>query len=151
MTPLKKLASFLIITLLVLVVAGIFIYVNRTELYTEMNRLDLVPKPEALTELYFNDYAELPKTTVANQPISFSFTIHNLEGATTTYPYTVSFVYPDGTNNVFASSSVAIPNNGSDSVTIDYVFPQSNLTGSVVVNLTNLNQQIDFIVPNTNP
>ncbi len=142
---------FLVATLVVLLAIAIFIYAERGKVYAEMNNLKLVPQNEAFTELYFNDYAALPKNTVAGQPVAFSFTIHNVEGVTTTYPYNVYFAYPNGAKDVFASTSITLASDASSSITIYHTFATSNLEGQVVVDLSNLNQTIDFILPDTNP
>ena len=141
----------LIFVLLSLIVAVVLIATYRDAIYNELDRLKLVPQPERFTELYFDNYAALPKKTLANQPILFAFTVHNLEGITTTYPYSVYFIDANGIRTSIDKNSVTIPDNATTSVTVGYTFKTSNLTGQVVVNLLNLNQQIDFILPNTNP
>jgi len=146
----KRSGKFSIIVLIA-ALAALILYMNRGSIHGELNNLKLIPQPEHFTELYFNDHLSLPKNTVAKQPISFSFIIHNVEGVTTTYPYSVYFEYPNGSHNLFTSSSVTLADNASTSITINHTFRTSNLTGMVVVNLTPLNQHIDFIVPNTNP
>lgn len=115
-----------------------------------LRRLNLVPIAETFTELYFDDYSKLPTKSVAGEPIAFSFTIHNLEGKDTTYPYTVYFEYPSGQKITIKNGQVVVPNNGYGKVNIKYNFQTSNLYGKVYVKLNNLNQNINFILPNYN-
>lgn len=136
---------------LLVILLGAIIYIKRTAIYNEMNNLKLVPQPEPFTELYFDNVPGLPKATVAKQPISFSFTIHNVEYKPVVYPYNAYFETPDGTELIFASNSVSLASNDSTTITASFTPLASNETGEVVVNLTNLNQQIDFLLPDTNP
>lgn len=136
--------------LLAVLVTAIFLYIARAQVYAEMNNFKLLPQEETFTELYFDNYISLPKVAVANQPFSFSFTIHNVEGATTTYPYAVYFEYPDGTQTPFQTGNVTLSDNASTTITVTHTFIASNVKGEVVVSLTNLKQSIDFILPNTN-
>jgi len=53
------------------------------------------PAPESFTELYFNNHTMLPEYISLNVSYPYSFTIHNLENANTTYNYTVSTEYYD--------------------------------------------------------
>src|SRR5215469_836725 len=73
-------------------VAGMLIFfnLNRAFLYKELAILDLIPKPEKLTELYFNDPMHLPSSATSNQEISFTFVIHDVETIDYQYVYEVS-------------------------------------------------------------
>src|SRR4051812_15712606 len=84
-----KLASLLVgVTL----VGGMLIFfnLNRASIYNELVTLDLLPKPEKMTELYFSNNAQLPSSAISNQVISFAFVIHNLETTDYQYAYDVS-------------------------------------------------------------
>ena len=133
------------VTILVVV-----IFLFRTAIYQEFNNLKLVPEPETFTELYFNNPNNLPKVAVKGEKEIFSFTIHNLEGVKTLYPYSVYFLSQNGVRTIFAKGNVVINNGDSDSITVPYVFASSDEKGMVVVMLTSLNQQIDFLIPDTN-
>jgi hypothetical protein len=128
----------------------VFLSYKKEAVQAELNNLKLIPIPERFTELYFNNASSLPRQTVRGQQDSFSFTIHNVEGATTTYPYSVYFQYALGYKVIFASSTVTLAPDESTTTAISHVFSQSNETGKVVVELTSLNQSIDFILPDTN-
>ncbi|MFP4112319.1 MAG: hypothetical protein ACLFUO_04940 [Candidatus Woesearchaeota archaeon] len=47
------------------------------------------PEPESFTELYINDFQNLPKFLSQNQNTNFSVTIHNLENNNFTYNYSL--------------------------------------------------------------
>ncbi len=86
----------------------IFFSVNSAFVYNELVTLDLLPKPEKLTELYFNNNA--PGSATGNQKISFAFVIHNLETTDCQYVYDVS-VNAKGTRHVVDSGRVLVKNN----------------------------------------
>jgi hypothetical protein len=52
-----------------------------------MNTWQLSPRPQAVTELYFTHYQQLPTQLDAEAKQDVTFTIHNLEHRTTTYHY----------------------------------------------------------------
>lgn len=121
----------------------IFFNLNRAFIDNELVTLDLVPKPEKLTELYFSNNASLPDTATRNQTISFAFVIHNLETTDYQYVYSVS-VNANGMSHIVDSGNVLVKNNQY------YVkserFNLMNAPGrqEVVVELTNKQQSIDF-------
>jgi len=96
----------------IIVVAGLFIFfnLNSTFLYNELSTLDLVPKSERLTELYFNDSANLPASAQSNQAIQFAFVIHNLEAADYRYIYQVSIITVN-THYIVDRGEVVVKNN----------------------------------------
>jgi hypothetical protein len=121
----------------------IFFSLNRASIYNELITLDLIPKPEKLTELYFNDNANLPNSVTSNQTVSFAFVIHNLEATNFQYTYDVS-VNANGTRHIVDSGNVLVKNN-------QYYVKNEKInlihsTGSqeVVIELTNKQQSIDF-------
>ncbi len=146
----KRKITFSIIFFSALVAVCVFLYVFRSNVWAEMDNLKLIPIPEKFTELYFNDYSTLPKKSVAKELISFSFTIHNMEGATITYPYDVYFKYPDGSRVMFASGTTTIGDGDYQIINASHTWISSNLQGQVVAELTQKNQAIDFILPNNN-
>src|SRR5450631_3792014 len=107
----KQLFKLLPLSIGVVLVAGtlFFFNVNRAAVDNELATLDLIPKPEKLTELYFNDNAKLP-TSATNQPVSFAFVIHNLETTDYQYVYVVS-VNANGVRHIVDSGNVMVNNN----------------------------------------
>jgi len=137
-----KLAS-LLIGVIVVIGMLVFFSLNRASVYNELVTLDLIPKPEKLTELYFNNNANLPSSVTSNQVISFAFVIHNLETTDFQYTYDVS-VNANGTRYIVDSGNVLVKNN--QYYVKNEQFNLMNSTGSqeVVVELTNKQQSIDF-------
>ena len=138
-----KLISLLMIG--VILVAGMIILfnLNRTSIYNELITLDLIPKPEKLTELYFNDNANLPSSETSKQVISFAFVIHNLETTDYLYVYEVS-VNVNGTRHIVDSASVLVKNNQYYVKNEKFNLMSSPGRQEVVVELTNNQQSIDF-------
>ena len=128
----------------ILVVGMIVIFnINRVPIDNELTDLDLLPKPEKLTELYFNDSADLPGSATGNKVISFAFVIHNLETTDYQYVYNV-YVNVNGTRHIVDSAKVLVKNN--QYYVKNEKFNLMNSPGSqeVVVELINIHQSIDF-------
>ena len=128
----------------ILVVGMIVIYnINTVPIDNELAALDLLPKPEKMTELYFNESANLPGSATSNKVISFSFIIHNLETTDYQYVYKVS-VNLKGTRYIVDSAKVLVKNN--QYYVKNETFNLMNSPGrqEVVVELINLHQSIDF-------
>lgn len=70
--------------------------VNYTALNRQLHSWKLLPEPERLTELYFDDHTHLPATYEPGLPQRFSFTVHNLEYQSITYHYQVLQSTEDG-------------------------------------------------------
>ena len=125
------------------VVIIVLLNLNSAAVYNELVALDLIPKPEKLTELYFENSAHLPALATGSQAISFTFVIHNLE--TTDYRYTYDvIVIAHGRRYVVDSGNVLVKNN--QSFVKREEFPLFNSPGrqDIVVELVNLRQSIDF-------
>jgi|SRR5450755_185403 hypothetical protein len=137
-----KLAPWLIGVALVVGML-IFFNLNRAFIDNELITLDLVPKPEKLTELYFNNNASLPDAVTRNQAISFAFVIHNLETTDYQYAYNVS-VNAHGTRHIVDSGNVLVKNNQYYVKSEKFNLMNSPGRQEVVVELTNKQQSIDF-------
>src|SRR6266849_5289395 len=105
-----KLISLSMIGVILVTGMIIFFNLNKASIYNEFVTLDLIPKPEKMTELYFNDSANLPSSATSNQVISFAFVIHNLETTDYQYAYDVS-VNANGTRHIVDSGNVLVKNN----------------------------------------
>jgi hypothetical protein len=140
----KQLFKLLPLLIGVALVAGMLIFfnLNRASVYNELANLDLIPKPEKLTELYFNGNANLPNAAT-NKPVSVAFVIHNLEATDFQYVYSVS-VNANGTRHIVDSGSVLVKNN--QYFTKNEKFSLLNVSGSqeIVIELVNKRQSIDF-------
>ena len=129
----------------VIVVIGMLIFfnLNGAFIYDELVTLNLVPKPEKLTELYFDDNANLPSSATSNEEIRFAFVIHNVEATDYQYVYDVS-VNANGTRQIVDSGRVLVKDN--QYYIKNERFNLLNVPGrqEVVVELTNKRQSIDF-------
>src|SRR5262245_27972307 len=78
---------------------------DATNAHAQLEAWKLVPAPERYTELSFDRPETLP-VTVSTRPATFRFTIRNLEGTDTTYPYMVEVKTADGSVQRLAAGSV---------------------------------------------
>jgi hypothetical protein len=141
----KQLSKHVPLVLGVILVVGVLIFINldRGFVHNELAALYLIPQPEKLTELYFDNSTHLPGTTTSGKEISFAFVIHNLE--TTDYQYTYSIaVNVSGTKHIIDSGNILVKDN--QYYVKNEKFNPGNLHGrqEVVVELTNKQQSIDF-------
>jgi len=125
----------------------IFFNLNGTFIHNELVALDLVPKPEKMTELYFNDPANLPSSATSNRVISFAFVIHNLETTDYQYVYEVS-VNVNGTRHIVDSGKVLVKDNQYYVKNEKFNLMNSPGPQEVVVELINSHQSIDFWLGN---
>lgn len=91
-----KIAAIAGITLL-FVIFGIS---QRQAIYDQLYNWKLIPRPERLTELYFTDHTNLPKTYKPDEAQIVKFTVNNLEYRTTYYAYIVSVMNDDESGEV---------------------------------------------------
>ena len=134
-------------TLCAIVAIFILLYSLRGALYDGLNAMDLIPKDEHFTELYFENHTSLPHAIFQGETISFAFTIHNLEGATTTYPYSVYFY--DGTSTIpIDQSTTTIPDNGTSTESETYTFKTSPMWQEIFIELIGRDQFIHFKMGN---
>jgi uncharacterized membrane protein len=106
----------------------------------------LIPRPERFTELYFDDHINLPKEISKGQEISFSFTIHNLEGQTTEYPYIIYFKSLDGQVVNIDESTVTLKDGEYRPIEGIYKSEMDDNSGTIVVDLKGKNQQLHFLL-----
>jgi hypothetical protein len=129
-----------------ILIAGFFYaYLYQDALYAVAWNLDLVPKAEALTELSLDNSTALPKTITPGQIISFSFTIHNLEGTDELYRYRV-YGKIGGQEDVIDQNEVTLENGGSISI------PESLRIGSIATEIfieLDTGEMLHFNLPST--
>jgi len=133
----------------VILVTGMIIFfnLNKASIYNEFVTLDLIPKPEKMTELYFNDSANLPGSATSNQVISFAFVIHNLETTDYQYVYEVS-MNVNSIRHIVDSGKILVKNNQYYVKNEKFNLMNSSGRQEVVVELINLHQSIDFWIGN---
>jgi len=138
-----------------LIIAAILVYVafdlyyQSGFAYAELQKMDLVPVPEHYTELYFDNASYLPFTIAKGQTASFAFSIHNLEGADTNYPYSVYLQDVKGGKTIIATGTARVASTMTDTVTIAHTFKIEPGADMFVVDLSSIDEKIDFLV-NTN-
>ncbi|MBA3788864.1 DUF1616 domain-containing protein [Patescibacteria group bacterium] len=150
-----KKSPYLLIFLILIVLAASFLYIFREAINVELNKLKLVPQREAFTELYIKDFstlsANLPSKIVPGTTVSFSFTIHNVEGHTMSYPYKVYVLSTNGNGTATTTvdrGQVELASDAFSTIAESYTFASSNTQTSFVIVLPQLNQSIQFFVPN---
>jgi hypothetical protein len=141
--------KILISASVIIIVAALLIVFN-TPISKALSAWNFAPKKETYTELYFNNPENLPKYVVTGGKMQFSFTIHNVEGTQVTYPYTINFVESNGQKIAISKKTVTLADGASKVFTVTVSTIKANENGHMIVTLTNLNQSIDFIIPNDN-
>ncbi len=138
------------IVLAIFCVAGI-IYLSRGIVYNALYSLKVIPVPERFTELYFTNPAAIPTSTISGKPVSFSFTVVNHEGVTTTYSYVSYFINPSAQKTILASGTVSLSEGAAAIIPVSYALTAAPVTGEIVVVLPSLNNQsIDFLLHGAN-
>ena len=133
----------LLLGIILVVAMLIIVNLNRSSVYNELIALDLIPRPERLTELYFNNNANLPTSATRNQAVSFAFVIHNLETIDYQYFYNVS-VNVDGERHIIDKGKVSMKNNQYYIKNEKFNLMASSGSQEIVIELVNKQQSIDF-------
>lgn len=134
----------LILIVIIIILSTALAVIEKRPIIAQMNKWKLLPEPETFTELYFNDHLNLPSTVKVNTPQEFSFVIHNEEYQTMSYPYEIYIASPSGKNIFIDRHSVTLKQDQYKTIKEKFSVPTPVKREEVVVNLTNLNQQIDF-------
>ena len=141
---LSKSFTFFVIGMAFVVITFIVYNLNQTAINSELVALDLLPKPQPFTELYFNDGVHLPDSvTTAHSVISFSFVIHNLEATDYQYTYEV-YVDTNGIKNIVDNGTIFVKNNHYYDKHEKFALMNSPGRQEVIVELTNKQQSIHF-------
>jgi hypothetical protein len=140
----------LISIVLALIVLGGILYAFHTPLNNELVALKLVPIPQKFTELYVANYTSLPTQVYPGLMVPISFSIHNVEGKETTYPYVIYTVSTDGSTTTVATATTTIANNGVWTVSIPYTFITAATSTEFFIDLPDQNQDLHFKLPRTN-
>jgi hypothetical protein len=106
----------------------------------------LLPEPQRLTELYFNNSAHLPATYVTGTTQVFSFTVHNLEYNNMTYNYSVSSRSSNYTTTDLVSGSFYLRANLYKDIRINLTMPDLGPRGQILVSLSSPKESIDYWV-----
>lgn len=101
-------------------------------------------KPEAFTELYFNNIRTLPSTVEKGKPNTLHFTVVNHENASTTYTYRISIIENDHTRTTTGAITIAAEKSASLPVTIAPTGAGDNI--ELVIELPAQHQQLHLRV-----
>lgn len=123
---------------------------QKVNIYNVMNKLKLIHRPERFTELYFENHANLPKKMAKGETISFSFTIHNVEGSDTEYPYAVYFKNSYGITKV-DKNTVLVKDNEYKTITKSYTFRSGSTEEILYVELIDQKQELHFSLSKKSP
>lgn len=108
-----------------------------------MAQYHLLPEPENLTELYFEDHINLPKTIVRLETYGYTFTVHNLENKDMEYKYITYLKNVD--KKILLQQGKFFLNNGEyKSITVGDLGPLKSTRVKIVVELLGRNQEISF-------
>lgn len=138
----SKLVAF-IVGILLAVIILISFTLNGPFIHDELVALDLIPKPETLTELYFNANTDLPRSATSNQVVRFAFVIHNLEATDYQYTYEVS-VKINGTKHIVDAENIVVKNNQYYTKNESFKLTHSSGRSEITVELINKQQSIHF-------
>lgn len=124
--------SYLVIGLAVLVA---LILLFRQPIYDKLYSWDLIPKPEAYTELYFTETP--PSTFVPARQTTIAFTLRNVEYQTTDYIYVIEQLDNSGTVLAqLAKSTINLEQDANSSLTVPITFIDNDATAKVRVTIT---------------
>ena len=119
---------------------------NASAIKKQLNDWKLLPEPERLTELYFNNSSNLPTTYTPNQSQSFSFSVHNLEYRNMSYYYTISVGSGQSSSTPLQRGSFYLAQNHYKKIPVSLAMPDLGSRTKVIVSLTNPNESIDYWV-----
>jgi hypothetical protein len=140
----KKLKIFLFFILSFFFIILAFQF-YRPAIYKELYALKLIPEDEHFTELYFEDYGNLPQKSIKGEALSFSFTIKNDEGIDKQYPYIVYFEN-NGEKFVLDDNTVPIKYKESRTIKESYVYSQDYAKETLFVELPQQRQRVYFLL-----
>lgn len=129
--------------LVVLALSAAYGYSERLAIVHALAQLRLIPLEESVTELYFSNTDTLPVRNTGS--LTFSFTIHNLEGRDMVYPYIVSAQFQNGESVVLDTNTIPIASG--DVATIDESLTvRSSGTAALIVTLPEQGEHIQFLL-----
>ncbi len=144
----KKNIGWVIFAVAVLFLISLYrSYDRRGIVYAFFLQEQFIPRPETFTELYFTEASSLPATIAKGDTVSFSFTIHNLEGHSMSYPYEV-FVVPSSTTTtvMLTQGTSTLAFGERTNITVQLSFAKSLNSSQVVIRLPESGKEIRFHV-----
>jgi len=121
--------------------------INFQNIKNQLNAWKLLPEPEKLTELYFDNSSNLPTTYTPGQNQIFSFTFHNIEYVTVDYHYVViEMNQTTGQSQTLTTGFDKLVQNQFKTVNVDTTLIDLGPRVEIVVSLPNVNESIDYWV-----
>lgn len=113
----------------------------------QMRRWKLLPEPERLTELYFTEPNNVPKSYTPGGMQTVKFTVHNLEYRNTTYTYQITEISQDGQkSSLLAMNSFTLEQNEYHKEAVNISTTDLGPSVKVEVKLMNVNESIDYLL-----
>ncbi len=138
---------FLSLTIALFAVVCYFAFFQKSTIIYLLDKYKLIPRPETFSELYFSDHLSLPKTINQNEPINYSFVIHNLEASDKNYPYKIYYISGDE-YKLLNEGQELVKQNETKTIAGYYTLNDSQKKYAIYVELTELNQSIHFYINN---
>lgn len=129
----------IIVFLLLIFIVGI---VNKDLIRSQLDRWNLLPKPEKFTELYFDNHQQLPSIIKEDKEYTFRFVTHNLEHETLKYDYEVKIA--SESSKLLDKGSFILKHNQSKVIKEKLSLHTSIPKTKIEVNLINKGQKIHF-------
>jgi hypothetical protein len=122
------------------------IIVNYGTINRQLHAWKLLPEPERLTELYFEDHTTLPATYTPTRPVGFRFTVHNLEYRRMQYGYQVLQQSEDGRRiQLLEQNDFTLGNDKYHTVYVHHTLADLGQRAKVIIKLTS-GESISFWV-----
>ena len=116
------------------------VFLGHAAFAKEMDNLQVTPRPQGVTELYFTNYRRLPASLKAGGTQQVSFTVHNLQHQTTTYHYRIVAKPTEGTVHPLSQGTFALLNNQSQATQQTIIIPK--IPGRMAIEV-----DVDYIAP----
>lgn len=140
-----KTFSIIMVLLLTLMVSSFMAILWNLNFYPRIKNsiiLAITKKPEAYTELYFENHNNLP--TIANEDInSFKFTIHNFEYSEMNYKYVIYKISNQDTS-LLSSGLIKLAHNEYKTLENNFILTPDSGKTKIEVLLVDKNQKISF-------
>ena len=130
----KKFTLYLLLLLVLITLVSLLIF----------NAFQQIPK-EGFSEIYFDDFNEIPTSIKLNEPLKFSFIVINKEANEENYDYIVMIKYKSK-QDIIDSGSFSLKNNEINIIEETILVKEDFNLAIVSVKLLNKNQEIHFWV-----
>jgi uncharacterized protein DUF1616 len=140
----QKIVRITVVTAVIVAIAAGTAYLSANAGFRHELTLATTRQPEPLTELYFAQPANLPRSATAGQQLPVSFVIHNMESHDMTYSYKVTLRTANGDETEATHADVPVSDGQSKIVTDTITIPAFQTMLQVNVTVINKGQSIHF-------